>query len=46
MSAHREPSRATARSVEVDADAAGQRLDNFVMRALRGVPPSRVYRLL
>jgi len=46
MSAHQEPSRAAVRSVEVDADAAGQRLDNFVMRALRGVPRSRVYRLL
>jgi len=34
------------RTVEVGADAAGQRVDNFVMRALRGVPRTRIYRLL
>ncbi len=35
-----------ARTVEVGADASGQRVDNFVMRALRGVPRTRIYRLL
>jgi 23S rRNA pseudouridine955/2504/2580 synthase len=33
------------RYVAVD-DAEGQRLDNFLMRELKGVPKSRVYRLL
>jgi 23S rRNA pseudouridine955/2504/2580 synthase len=35
-----------ARRVRVDADRAGQRLDNFLLRELSGVPRSRVYRLL
>ena len=30
----------------VDEDAAGQRLDNFVLGALKGVPRSHVYRLI
>jgi 23S rRNA pseudouridine955/2504/2580 synthase len=30
----------------IDADAAGQRLDNFLTRELRGVPRGHVYRLL
>jgi 23S rRNA pseudouridine955/2504/2580 synthase len=34
------------RKVEVDAAAAGQRLDNFLRRELPGVPKSRLYRLL
>lgn len=34
------------RTVEVVADDAGQRIDNFVLRELRGVPRTRVYRLL
>jgi 23S rRNA pseudouridine955/2504/2580 synthase len=32
--------------VEVSADQAGQRIDNFLMRYLKGVPKSRIYRLL
>ncbi len=32
--------------LEVTADYAGQRIDNFLMRELKGVPKSRVYRLL
>lgn len=32
--------------VEVDADQAGQRLDNFLMARLKGVPKSRVYNIL
>ncbi len=32
--------------LEVDADQAGQRVDNFLMARLKGVPKSRIYRLL
>ncbi len=32
--------------VTVDADQAGQRLDNFLISRLRGVPRTRVYRML
>ncbi|MBM4218665.1 MAG: RluA family pseudouridine synthase [Gammaproteobacteria bacterium] len=35
-----------ARRVRVGADREGQRLDNFLLRELAGVPRSRVYRLL
>ena len=35
-----------ARYTEVDADVAGQRLDNFLIRNLKGVPRSHLYRLL
>lgn len=35
-----------AHNREVDAGAAGQRLDNFLLRALAGVPRSHVYRLI
>ena len=31
---------------EVEAEYAGQRLDNFLIRLLKGVPKSRIYRLL
>ena len=34
------------RKVRIDADAAGQRVDNFLHRELPGVPRARVYRLL
>jgi len=34
------------RKIAVDADAAGQRVDNFLRRFLPGVPKSRLYRLL
>lgn len=34
------------RYLAVDEDHAGQRLDNFLLRILKGVPKSRVYRLL
>ena len=30
----------------VDADSAGQRLDNFLMRQLKGVPKTHVYRII
>ena len=31
---------------DVSADEAGQRIDNFLLKTLKGVPKSRVYRLL
>ncbi len=34
------------RFVDIDADAAGQRIDNFLLRELKGVPRSLIYRLL
>ena len=34
------------RKVAIDEDIAGQRIDNFLMNVLSGVPRSRVYRLL
>lgn len=38
--------KATVTKVSIDADTAGQRLDNFLFRKLKGVPKSRVYRML
>lgn len=32
--------------LEVDAEQHGQRIDNFLLRTLKGVPKSRVYRIL
>ncbi len=37
---------AAVRHVEVGAGEAGQRVDNFLLRELKGVPRTRVYRLL
>jgi len=34
------------RHVEIDAEAAGQRIDNYLVRELKGVPKSHIYRLL
>ena len=39
-------SRSGVRKVRVDEDTAGQRIDNFLLRELSGLPRSRVYRLL
>lgn len=36
----------SVRFVEIDADSAGQRIDNFLISHLKGVPRSRIYRLL
>lgn len=46
--AHAAPAAApvSARLVEVDADSAGQRLDNFLIRQLKGVPKTHVYRII
>ncbi len=35
-----------ARIVEVDPESAGQRLDNFLIRHLKGVPKTHVYRII
>jgi 23S rRNA pseudouridine955/2504/2580 synthase len=35
-----------ARTTEVDAESAGQRLDNFLLGRLKGVPRAHVYRLI
>lgn len=32
--------------LEIDESAAGQRIDNFLMRQLKGVPKSHIYRIL
>ena len=36
----------TVRYLEIDATRAGQRLDNFLIAALKGVPKSHIYRIL
>jgi 23S rRNA pseudouridine955/2504/2580 synthase len=38
--------RQNARIVQIDANHAGQRIDNFLMSQLKGVPRSHVYQLL
>ncbi|HSC80530.1 MAG TPA: RluA family pseudouridine synthase [Chitinolyticbacter sp.] len=39
-------SKASVTFVTIDAEGAGQRLDNFLLRELKGVPKSRVYKLI
>ena len=39
-------SKPQVRQVEVGEEAAGQRIDNFLLRQLKGVPKSHVYRVL
>lgn len=39
-------SQASVKWVEIDQDQAGQRIDNFLLRVLKGVPKSRIYRIL
>src|SRR5215213_1555986 len=34
------------RYIEVTEDEAGQRIDNFLMARLKGVPKSRIYRIV
>ena len=34
------------KTVCIDEDSAGQRLDNFLMRQLKGVPKTHVYRII
>ena len=40
------PATAQAKLVEVDEESAGQRLDNFLIRRLKGVPKTHVYRII
>lgn len=40
------PERSKVRKVRIDADLAGQRIDNFLRRELPGLPKGRLYRLL
>jgi len=35
-----------ARQLQADADSEGQRLDNFLLRELKGVPKTHVYRII
>lgn len=37
---------ASVRHLTVDADSAGQRLDNYLLRLLKGVPKTHVYRVI
>ena len=41
-----ETSKASVTFQTVDADDAGQRLDNFLLRHLKGVPKSHIYRIV
>ncbi|MBC7436664.1 MAG: RluA family pseudouridine synthase [Bdellovibrionales bacterium] len=40
------PASPQAKTVTVDEDSAGQRLDNFLIRHLKGVPKTHVYRII
>ncbi|MBO9652109.1 MAG: RluA family pseudouridine synthase [Variovorax sp.] len=40
------PAAAEVRFLTVDAESAGQRLDNFLFRELKGVPKTHVYRII
>ena len=40
------PKTPAVRQVEIDENSAGQRLDNFLLRTLKGVPKSHVYRVI
>ena len=40
------PASRKARIVEIDGEDAGQRLDNFLIRILKGLPRPRVYRII
>ncbi|MEZ5646674.1 MAG: RluA family pseudouridine synthase [Burkholderiaceae bacterium] len=40
------PTPAAVRHITVDEESAGQRLDNFLVRCLKGVPKSHIYRII
>ena len=40
------PAAPQSQTLTVDAESAGQRLDNFLMRHLKGVPKTHVYRII
>lgn len=37
---------AAAQTITVDDESAGQRLDNFLIRVLKGVPKTHIYRII
>ena len=41
-----QPTAPSVKYLEVDADSTGQRLDNFLLRHLKGVPKTHVYRII
>jgi 23S rRNA pseudouridine955/2504/2580 synthase len=41
-----QPPSAEVRQITVDEESAGQRLDNFLIRMLKGVPKSHIYRII
>ena len=41
-----DPAAAAVRFLTVDAESAGQRLDNYLLRLLKGVPKTHVYRVI
>ena len=45
-SASAQVDRPKVRLVSIDADDAGQRVDNYLVRVLKGVPKTRVYRII
>lgn len=46
MNPPQKPTRLPVRELGVEPGSAGQRLDNFLLRSLKGVPRSHVYRLI
>ena len=46
MNPPQKPSKSAARQKHIEAELAGQRLDNFLLGSLKGVPRSHVYRLI
>ena len=34
------------RTVEIDEDRSGQRLDNYLLSALKGIPKTRIYQMV
>lgn len=46
MNPPQKPAKSAAAKRRIDAELAGQRLDNFLLGALKGVPRSHVYRLI
>jgi 23S rRNA pseudouridine955/2504/2580 synthase len=46
IDAEASPAAATVQALTVDEESAGQRLDNFLIRHLKGVPKTHVYRII
>ncbi len=46
MNTHTQTDTGRVRHLRIDAGHAGQRIDNFLLRELKGVPKTRIYRLL